>query len=318
MKRQRIVVTDGFTLNPGDLDWQELERIGDLDIHERTAPAELVERCREATIIVTNKTPVGGEDLALLRALKMIAVTATGYNIIDVDVAKRRGIVVCNVPGYGTDSVTQHTFALLLELTNHAGINSRSAAMGDWSRASDWCYTLKPLVELAGKTIGIVGYGKIGQKVAEIALAFGMKVLYFNPRPKNGPGTAVEIERLFRESDIVSLHCPLTRENHGFVNAALLGLMKPTSFFINTARGQLVNENDLAEALRKGSIAGAALDVLSKEPPPANHPLIGLPNCIVTPHNAWLSYEARKRILDVTIANIRGFLEGKPQNIVNL
>jgi glycerate dehydrogenase len=221
------------------------------------------------------------------------------------------------VPAYGTDSVAQHTFALILALTNQVGTNSSLVAEGAWSRAKDWCFTTAPLIELSGKTLGIVGYGRIGAKVAEIARAFGMRVIFTNPSPRDGEPGQVSLEELFSLSDFISLHCPLTNSNAGFVSKTLISRIKRTAYLINTSRGQLINEFHLADALRSNAIAGAALDVLSSEPPPADHPLIGLPNCIVTPHNAWLSFEARKRILEMTLQNVKCALEGNPQNVVN-
>jgi glycerate dehydrogenase len=287
-------------------------------IYDRTAAGEVASRCREALVIVTNKTPVTRETIAAAKDLQVIVVTATGYNIVDVAAASERRIPVCNVPGYGTDSVAQHTFALLLELANHVGLNAGSVSRGDWSRSPDFSYSVKPIVEISGKTLGIVGFGRIGQKVGEIARAFGMKVIYqSNHVVPSAYAKPVPLGELFSVSDFVSLHCPLKPDNREFVNAALLSGMKPSACLINTARGQLIREPDLADALRNKRIAGAALDVLSTEPPPADHPLIGLGNCIITPHNAWLSLEARQRILKTTIDNVSRALHGQPANVVN-
>jgi glycerate dehydrogenase len=314
-----IVVTDGFTLNSGDLGWDGIAQFGKLAIHDRTPTHLIEERCKDADIIVSNKTPFSKETLAALPILKCIAVTATGFNVIDTKAAAERSIVVCNVPGYGTASVAQHVFALLLELTNAVGLHSQSVRGGDWNRNPDWCYTLKPIVELNGKTMGIVGYGHIGQQVGGIADAFGMKVIYFNPSPKQAAiGEQKPLEAVFEESDVVSLHCPLTPENKGMVNSALLKKMKPTSYLINTARGPLINEEDLADALNENIIVGAAVDVLSTEPPTDAHlKLIHAKNCIITPHNAWMSREARQRLMDATVQNIAAFLSGRPLNKVN-
>jgi glycerate dehydrogenase len=314
---EHIVVTDGYTLNPGDLTWQGIQDIGKVEVHERTAVDEITQVCEHATIIVTNKTPVTRQTIEAASKLKLIAVTATGYNIVDTISAREKGIPVCNVPGYGTDSVAQHTFALILELANHVGLNATSVKIGEWTTSKDFCYSKKKIFELSGKTIGIVGFGRIGEKVAEIAVAFGMKVIFHNRSQKSGRGTQVPLEALFRDSDVVSLHCPVTTENNQFVNARLLSLMKPAALLINTSRGQLINEHDLAMALSQGKIAGAALDVLSKEPPSSDNPLLKAPNCIITPHNAWLSFEARQRIMNVTIQNIKCALQGHPQNVVN-
>lgn len=315
--KETIVITDGYTLNPGDLTWDAFERIGTVHLYDRTSQAEMPERCSEASVIVTNKTPVTAEVISGCKKLKVIVVTATGYNIVDTKAAAAAGIPVCNVPGYGTDSVAQHTFALLLELASHVGINAQSVAAGEWASCPDFCYSKKPVIEISGKKLGIIGYGRIGQKTADIARAFGMEVLYTSPSRMGTDPNAVEMEDLFRRADFISLHCPLTSSNAGFVNSELLSLMKPSAFIINTARGQLINEHDLAGALAKGVLAGAALDVLSAEPPPADHPLLSAPNCIITPHTAWTSFEARVRIMDVTINNIQSALEGRPSNRVN-
>lgn len=313
-----IVVTDGYTLNPGDLTWQKFDSLGKVIVYDRTPASLLHERCRHATVIVTNKTPVDSHLIQVAKDLKLIAVTATGFNVIDTGAARKANIPVCNVPGYGTDSVAQHTFALILELTNHVGENAVSVNKGEWSSSIDWCYAKKPIVELRGKTLGIVGFGKIGQQTARIAQAFGMNVIYHSNTPRPGFATNVPLDEVFSKSDVVSLHVPLKSENIRFVNHRLLSLMKSSAYLINTSRGQLINEQDLADALRERKIAGAALDVLSEEPPVAGNPLINLPNCIITPHNAWLSVEARNRILDTTYENIKAALNGNPQNVVNL
>jgi glycerate dehydrogenase len=312
----RIVITDGYTLNPGDLSWDAFKELGRIDHYDRTAPALIADRCKNAEIIITNKTPVDAAVIEMAANLKIIAVTATGYNIIDIKAAKARGIIVCNVPEYGTYSVAQHTIALLLELTNRVGRHAQSVAQGEWSKSIDWSYSKTPVIELKDKVLGIIGLGKIGEKTAEIALALGMDIIYYRGHPQKIKCRYVPLEELFSTSDFVSLHCPLTPDNQGFVNRHLLKLMKPSAFLVNTSRGQLINEHDLAEALKKGLLAGAALDVLSKEPPPEDHPLPGLPNCLITPHNAWLSFEARQRIMQTTSANVRAALSGNPQNRV--
>lgn len=313
----QIVITDGFTLNPGDLSWDAIHKLGTVKYYDRTPPELVKERCREASVIITNKTPVSSETIRVCPELRLIAVTATGYNIVDVKAAKEAGVVVCNVPEYGTYSVAQHAFALLLALSNKVGENAASVNRGDWSKSADWSYSIGPIVELLDKTMGIVGFGKIGQQTGRLARAFGMKVIYFNPAEKGVDwAEAVSLEELFRLSDFVSLHCPLTLQNNQFINKKLLNTMNASAFLINTSRGQLINEVDLAEALKGGKLAGAALDVLSAEPPPADHPLIGLKNCLITPHNAWLSFEARKRILETTLENIRCAIDGKPVNVV--
>lgn len=312
-----IVVTDGHTLNPGDLSWAALEKLGRLTIYERTAVPDIVERCREANIILTNKVPLSAGTLSQLPHLQLIGVTATGYNIIDTAAAKQQGITVCNVPAYGTASVAQHTFALLLELTNQTGLHASSVAAGEWVQSKDFSYTKSPITELAGKTIGLVGLGNIAQQTARIAQAFDMRVVYYTPGKKQHPFAEwMPLPDLFAQSDVVSLHCPLTNSNAGFVNNSLLSTMKPTAVLINTARGQLINEAHLAAALNDHRIAGAALDVLSAEPPPAGNPLLTARNCIITPHIAWISLEARQRVMATTVANIEAFLNKQPQHVV--
>ncbi len=313
----KIIITDGYTLNTGDLSWAAFEKEATVEYYDRILPVETIAKTFGADIIITNKTIIDADVINAASHLKMIAVTATGYNNIDTAAAKKRGIIVCNVPGYGTQSVAQHTFALLLELTNNAGANAASVNKGEWASAKDWCYSVKPIIELNGKTIGIIGLGKIGMQVAAIANAFGMKVVYNGGKASEKYCRQVSLFDLFIQSDFISLHCPLTNANKEFVNKELLCLMKPTAYLINTARGALINEKDLSQVLYQNKIAGAALDVLSKEPPEKSHPLIGLSNCIITPHNAWISKEARQRIMDITLENIKAFLKGKPQNVVN-
>jgi glycerate dehydrogenase len=313
----QIVVTDGYTLNPGDQSWKAFDRLGEVVYYDRTSIKETVERCRNATVIITNKTPVTAEVINAAANLKLIAVTATGYNVIDIAAAKKRGIPVCNVPEYGTHSVAQHAFALLLELTNHVGENAASVQAGDWYHTPDWCYTKHPVIELKNKTIGIIGLGKIGKQMALIATAFGMDVIYSRGKNALKSWREVPLHQLFMQADFISVHCPLTPDNNAFINKELLELMKATGYLINTSRGQLIDEKDLAIALQMNILAGAALDVLSIEPPPAGHPLIGLPNCIITPHNAWISFEARSRIMQVTLENVEAMLAGKAKNVVN-
>src|SRR2546427_2571205 len=268
----KIVVLDGFTLNPGDLSWDELKSLGDCDIYDRTPPEEVVKRAADAEIVLTNKAPVTRESILALPRLKYIGVLATGYNIVDTAAARERNIPVTNVPTYGTRSVAQHTFALLLELTQHAGHHARTVRDGRWTKSPDFCYWDYPLVELDGLTMGIVGYGRIGNAVAGLAAAFGMGVLATSSTPRQPPPgiQCVDLETLFRQSDVVSLHCPLTAQTRNLVNADRLALMKPTAFLLNTSRGPLVDERALADALNSGRIAGIGLDVFSAEPPPAN------------------------------------------------
>ena len=313
----KIVITDGFTLNPGDLSWSKILDLGDVEIFDRTASGEIAERCKDAEVVLTNKTPFNRETIAQLKKLKLIAVTATGYNIIDIEAASKQGIIVANVPAYGTASVAQHVFALLLELTNRVGVHAQSVAAGEWVSSIDWSYTKAPIMELSGKTMGLVGLGNIGTQTAIIAKAFGMKVLYYTPSGKRSDvGETADLKTLFSQSDVVSLHCPLTPANKEFVNRELLSSMKPSAFFINTARGPLVNEQDLADALNENRLAGAGLDVLSTEPPQAANQLLSAKNCIITPHNAWISKEARERIMEMSFKNVSAFIQGTPINVV--
>jgi glycerate dehydrogenase len=315
----RIVILDGYTLNPGDLEWTSLEALGDLSVYDRTPPEAIPERAKGAGILLTNKTPLPRTVIEALPDLKFIGVLATGYNVVDIAAAKERGIPVSNVPGYGTTAVAQHVFALLLELTQRTGLHSDSVRAGDWAGSVDWCYWRTPLVELASLTMGIVGYGAIGKAVARIAQAFGMNVVAAARTPrKDGDGVRfLSVDELFRESDVVSLHCPLTPETQGMVNAARLATMKPSAFLINTGRGPLIVEQELADALRSARIAGAAVDVLSTEPPAADNPLLTAPHCLVTPHLAWAARASRQRLMDTVAENVRAFLAGAPVNVVN-
>lgn len=315
----KIKVIDGYTLNPGDLSWHTIERFGAVTIYDRTPETSLLERCLDADIILTNKVPIPEKIINGVSPLKLICVTATGYNIIDIDAARKRNITVCNVPNYGTASVAQHTFALLLELTNHVGLNSSAVKGGDWQRSKDFCFTKASLTELSGKTFGIIGFGKIGEQVARIAKSFEMNVIYYSRTKKdNMLAKYVELETLFATSDVISLHCPLTKDNNQFINRELLAHIKPTAWLINTSRGQLINEKDLSEWLNGGQLAGAALDVLSLEPPSDGNVLIQAKNCLITPHTAWMSREARSRILNITEQNIEAFINGKPSNVVSV
>ena len=316
--RPRIVVLDGFTLNPGDLTWEPLRALGDCVIHDRTPRTEIVARARGAGIVLTNKCPLDRATIGLLPDLRYIGVLATGVNVVDTDAAAERGIPVTNVPGYGTASVAQHTFALLLELTQRTGHHAAGVRDGRWGSQPDFCYWDFPLIELAGRTLGIVGYGSIGRSVAAIGRAFGMNIIAAARTPRSDDGVRfVDMEELFATSDVVTLHCPLTPETKGLIDAARIARMKPTAFLINTGRGPLVVEQDLADALDAGRIAGAALDVLSVEPPPRDNPLLTAKNCLITPHLAWATHEARSRLMDTVLANIRAFLGGTLQNVVN-
>ncbi|MBJ6723191.1 D-2-hydroxyacid dehydrogenase [Geomesophilobacter sediminis] len=316
-----LVVLDGYTLNPGDNPWDPVARFGSFSVYDRTPETLVVERTVDADIVLTNKTRLTAATLAQLPRLKLVCVLATGYNVVDLEACSRLGVPVVNVPEYGSDSVAQHAFALLLELTNHVALYHAAVQEGEWARARDFTLIKAPLSELYGKTFGIVGMGRIGGCVARIAHAFGMKVLAYNPRSRNVPeGVPVEwttLEEVFRRSDVVSLHSPLTAENPAFVNRSLLSLMKPHAFLLNTARGGLINERDLADALNEGVIGGAGLDVAAVEPMPADSPLRGARNCIITPHIAWASLAARQRLMATTAKNIELFLAGTPQNVVN-
>ena len=315
----KIVVLDGFTLNPGDLSWNELKSLGACEIHDRTPSPDVVQRAADAEIVLTNKTVLSREQVLALPKLKYIGVLATGYNIVDVAAARDRSIVVTNVPTYGTRSVAQHTFALLLELTQHVGHHAQTVRAGRWTNSLDYCYWDYPLIELDELTMGIVGFGRIGKAVAQLAMAFGMRVLAASSTLEQPPTgiQAVELETLLRQSDVVSLHCPLTVQTRNLVNKATLALLKPTAFLLNTSRGPLIDEQALAEVLNSGLIAGAAVDVLSVEPPSADNPLLRAKNCIVTPHIAWATRAARSRLMQIAVANIRAFLNGRLENAVN-
>lgn len=314
-----IVYLDGYTLNPGDLSWEPLEVLGNFTVYDRTPAAQVVERAAEADAILTNKVQLTQEILQQLPQLQYIGVTATGYNNVDLETARAQGITVTNVRGYSTPSVAQHTFSLLLALTNRSELHSESVHDGEWANAADWCYWKNPLVELSGKTMGLIGLGDIGMQVARIAQAFGMQVLaHRKSETPAGEGIElVELEKLFRESDAVSLHCPLTEETSGIISNDSLALMKPTAYLINTGRGGLLKEKDVAEALNEGRLAGAAVDVLSTEPPASENPLLSASNCIITPHIAWASYESRKRLLHLAADNVAAFAQGNPINVVS-
>ncbi|MCX5648287.1 MAG: D-2-hydroxyacid dehydrogenase [Planctomycetota bacterium] len=314
----KIVVLDGYTMNPGDLSWEDLEGLGECTVYERTPPESVVERAAGAEVVLTNKVVLDGAVMARLPALKYIGVLATGYNVVDTAAARERGIVVTNVPAYSTRSVAQLVMALVLELAHHVGHHARTVREGRWTASKDFAYWDWPLVELEGLVMGIVGFGRTGRAVAELARAFGMRVLVHARTPTAEPGVEfVDLATLLRRSDVVSLHCPLTPETEGLVNAKRLALMKPTAFLINTSRGPVVNERDLADALNSGRIAGAGLDVLSTEPPKADNPLLAAKNCFITPHFAWATRAARERMMKTVVANVRAFLAGRPQNVVS-
>jgi glycerate dehydrogenase len=318
----RIVVLDGHAVNPGDNPWTPLAELGQLEVHDRSAASETVARAADADIVLTNKVLLDANTLARLPKLRGISVLATGVNAVDLTSASERGIAVCNVPSYSTSSVAQHTIALLLELCHRVGLHDASVHAGEWQRSLDFSYWITPLLELEGKRLGIVGYGAIGRRVAAAARALGMEIWaaqlgHGAPARASEGVERVSVDELFRNSDVVSLHCPLTPETSKLVSPARLALMKASAFLINTARGGLIDEHALATALDSGSLGGAALDVLSSEPPRADNPLLSAKNCVITPHVAWTSLPARQRLLDVTVGNVRALLAGAPVNVVN-
>ncbi len=316
----KIVMLDAHTANPGDVSWAPFEEIAPCERHPRTPVAETAVRCAGAPIVITNKAPMTREIIEALPDLKYIGVIATGFNIVDTVAAKERGVIVTNVPGYGTPAVAQHVFALILELANNVGASAQSVAAGGWQNCLDFCYYDKPIIELAGRTLGIIGYGEIGAAVARIGQAFGMKVLASKRNWGSGPPAGIEAadtDNIFREADVISLHCPLTDATKHLVNARSLGLMKKTALLINTGRGPLIDDQALAAALEAGTLAGAGVDVLSVEPPKQGNPLLGAKNCLVTPHVAWASREARIRLIAACAANVKAFLAGQPVNVVN-
>jgi glycerate dehydrogenase len=317
----RIVVLDGHTLNPGDNPWDDLARLGELEIYDQTPPARVVDRAAGAEIVLTNKTVLTAETLERLPELRFIGVLATGYDIVDVAAARRRGIPVANVPEYGTDSVAQHTFALLLELAHRVGDHDAAVKAGEWTRSPDFCFWHSPPIELADLTMGIVGFGRIGRRVGELAHALGMKVAAHSPSRRGAPEWEPfawrDVLDLVAEADVVTLHCPLTADNERFVDRPLLSRMKPSAYLINTARGPLVDEAALADALDAGTLAGAAVDVVSSEPIRADNPLLRARNCILTPHMAWGSLAARRRLMAATVGNVEAFLNGEKRNVVN-
>lgn len=316
----KIVVLDGYTLNPGDLSWEALEKLGNLEIYERTSADQLIERAQGATALFTNKVILSGEVIRNLPELRYIGVMATGYNVVDLDAANSAGITVTNIPAYSTDSVAQLVFSFILNISNQLALHAASVREGAWTKSVDFSFTLSPQMELAGKTIGIVGFGKIGQKVAEIAVAFGMKVIFQNHSVKKDLPEAyrqVALDELIRTADFISLNCPLTDENREFMNRDKFSKMKEGAILINTGRGPLVHEQDLADALNRGRLAAAGLDVLATEPPMKSNPLLTARNCYITPHIAWATVEARKRLMEILAANFEAYLANKPQNVVN-
>jgi len=319
LKALKIVVLDGFAMNPGDLSWENLKKLGECAIFDRTKPEEVLERAIGADVLITNKVIINKELMNNLPTLKYIGVTATGYNVVDVQAASERNIVVTNIPAYSTNSVAQLVFSHILNVANRVELHATSVRNEEWTQNPDFSYSKSPQIELAGKTLGIVGFGLIGRKVAEIGLAFGMKVIFQNRSEKADLPSGItqkSLSKVFAESDFVSLNCPLTAENAEFVNRDLLKTMKPTAVLINTGRGGLVNEQDLADALNSGQLLAACLDVLSKEPPMPENPLVSAKNCFITPHIAWATSEARQRLLTITTDNLKSFIASNPQNVV--
>ena len=319
----RIVVLDGYCLNPGDISWAPFEKLGELTVYERTSltdEEEIAGRIAGAEVVLTNKTPLTRAVLERCPHLRYIGVLATGYNVVDIESARQRGIPVCNVPSYGTRAVAQFAIALLLELCHHVGGHDQAVHEGAWSRCPDYCFWNWPLVELAGKTMGIVGYGRIGRAVGAVAAALGMEVIATGPRPW-AAGTAeaewVTLEALLCRADVVSLHCPLTVENRGMIDRAAIEKMKQVAFLINNSRGQLIVEQDVADALNSGRLGGAGLDVAETEPLSPDSPLLTAKNCIITPHISWAPRESRQRLMAIAAENLEGFLAGRPVNVVN-
>lgn len=319
----KIVILDGYTENPGDLSWEGFEAMGDLTVYDRTTDhSQIAARIGDAEIILTNKTPVSREVIDACPRLKYIGLLATGYNVVDVKAAKEAGIIVTNIPTYGTDAVSQYAIALLLELCHHIGEHSDCVKRGDWTKNQDWCFWNHPLIELAGKTMGIIGFGRIGQGTARIAQALGMKVLaydtYQNPQLVSETCTYASLDQVFASSDVIALHCPLFPETEGIINKDTIGKMKDGVMIINNSRGPLIVESDLRDALNSGKVAGAAVDVVSAEPISMDNPLLDAVNCIITPHIAWAPKESRQRLMDLAVENLHAFLSGAPQNVVNL
>ena len=317
----KIVVLDGYTLNPGDLSWEGFESLGEVQVYNRTPAEKTVERIGDAPVILTNKTAITKEILDQCPAIRYIGVLATGYNVVDVKAAAQKGIVVTNIPSYGTDAVAQYAFALLLELCHHVGLHDESVKAGEWENCQDFCYWKTPLMELAGKTLGLIGFGRIGQKTGAIARAMGMKVLAYDrfqrPELENENCRYVSLEQLLAASDVISLHCPLLPETKGVINRDTISRMKDGVLIINTSRGDLVVEKDLAEALISGKVAGAAADVVSTEPIKGDNPLLKAPNLIITPHMAWGAKESRGRLMNQAVENLKAFLSGNPVNTVS-
>lgn len=318
----KIVILDGYTTNPGDLDWSRFTELGSFMVYDRTAPGEIFKRASDAEIILTNKTVITEAVMDGLPKVRYIGLLSTGTNAVDLEAARKRGIIVTNIPAYSTDSVAQLVFALLLELCMHTGLHDAAVHNGEWVRSEDFSFTRTPLMELAGKTMGIVGYGSIGRRVAAIADAMGMKIIAASRTPKTEDRFTcfrfAGLNELLEQSDVISLHCPLTPQTKGLIGTEALSRMKRSAYLINTSRGPVLDEAAVAEALNTGRIAGAGLDVLSSEPPLPDNPLLTARNCIITPHMAWATAEARARLIDIAAENVKSFIEGKPVNVVNI
>ncbi len=317
-----IVVLDGYTLNPGDISWDGLKSLGELTVYDRTSPQHVAERIGKAEVVFTNKTPITNEILGKSPNIKFIGVLATGFNIVDVELARKRGIVVSNIPTYGTNAVGQFAIALLLEICHHIGDHSIAVKNGEWTNNPDWCFWKYPLIELAGKNMGIIGYGRIGRTTGKIAQALGMKILAFDTYTDasliSDTCKYVELDALFAESDVIVLHCPLSPETEGFINKQTIKKMKDGVIIINDSRGPLIVEEDLRDALNTGKVAAAACDVSSTEPIRMDNPLLSAKNIIITPHIAWAPKESRQRLMDIAVDNLRRFIDGKPVNVVNM
>ncbi|MBT3383595.1 MAG: D-2-hydroxyacid dehydrogenase [Prolixibacteraceae bacterium] len=315
----KVVVLDGYALNPGDLSWSGIEKFGDCTFYDRTPPELTIERAKNADVVTTNKVIFDKNIIRQLPNLKYIGVLATGYNVVDVQAAKEAGITVTNIPAYSTASVAQMVFSHILNFAQNVSDHANSVSAGDWAKSIDFAYWKTTQIELVGKTLGIIGFGQIGQAVAKIGLAFGMKIIFNNRSNKkvDFDASQVDLENLLAKSDFISINCPLTAENKGFINTSTIEKMKPTAFLINTGRGPLINEQDLADALNAGKIAGAGLDVLSVEPATADNPLPKAKNCFITPHIAWATFEARTRLMNIASENLKAFIEGKPKNVVS-
>ena len=317
----KIVNLDGYTTNPGDLSWDGIKRFGDYTVYDRTPADKVIERAKGANILIINKTVVTKEILdALSPELEYIGLQSTGYNVVDCEYARKLGVTVCNIPSYSTNAVAQLVFAFILQITNEVTLHADAVRNGEWCRCEDFCFWKKPLTELAGKTIGIIGFGAIGQKVAQISKAFDMKILAYNPRPKSAADLDVvftDMDTLLKKSDIITCHCPLTSETKGLINAENIAKMKNSAIFINTSRGPVVDENALADALNSSKIRAAGLDVLETEPARTDNPLLTAKNCYITPHIAWAALETRARLLKILEENLEAYISGKPQNVVN-